>query len=61
MSKATMERMKERVTTGRDPLTGEPFKTCAPHSVSLDGEGRCVCDGCGRRVKLDGAGAWEHA
>lgn len=55
-----MQRMKNRVEDGRDPLTGEKFKTCPPHSVSMKA-GECVCDGCGDPVALDEKGAWAHA
>lgn len=61
MDKAIVVEMERRVAAGLDPITGKAFKTCAPHTVSVRGKGVVACDGCGRPVRLDADGAWEHA
>lgn len=55
----TMQTMRERVAKGLDPLTGQPFQTCAPHSVSARGA-TTVCDGCGKPVELSERSDWRH-
>lgn len=47
-------------TTGLDPISRAPFRTCAPHSVSMGPGGGTKCDGCGRPVFVGSDGGWEH-
>lgn len=47
-------------TTGLDPISRAPFRTCAPHKVRLARSGRAECVGCRREVELGEDGGWEH-